>query len=118
MIPHRGFFCPSLRTGHASCPCIRLSMRKFLLACSHCRAYPVVPVHQTIQVGKPVGWMRVGGFCQGLLLLGHHRLAHTSALRLSLHTDQHCSSLPSFALWLAFPTADYYEGSAPYPALV
>ena len=29
--------------------------------------------------------------------------------------DQHCSSLPSFALWLAFPTSDYYEGSAPCP---
>src|SRR5712691_9152735 len=84
----------------------------------HCRAYPVVPVHQTVQVGKPVFWICLGCFCQGLLLLGHYCLAHTSSLRLSLHDDQHCSSLPSFAMWLAFPTSDYYEGSAPYAALV
>jgi hypothetical protein len=32
--------------------------------------------------------------------------------------DLHCLQLPSFAMWRAFPTADYYEGSAPCPALV
>ena len=58
----------------------------------------------------PVFW--ISGYGQGLLLLGHYRSAHTSSLRLSLHADRHCSSLPSFALWWAFPTSDYYEGSA------
>jgi hypothetical protein len=44
---------------------------------------PVVPVHQTIQVGKPVMWILLRGFRQSHLLLGHHCSVHTSSLRLS-----------------------------------
>jgi hypothetical protein len=75
MIPHCGFPCPSLRTGLASFPAS----------------------------GSPLG-TTCCITAKGPLLLGHYRLAHTSLLRLSLHTDQHVPNcLPLPCSWLSQP---------------
>ena len=49
-------------------------------------------------------------------LFRHHRRVHTSLLRRSSLRSTPIR-LPPFAMRPAFPTSDYYEGSAPRPAL-
>jgi hypothetical protein len=44
-------------------------------------------VHQAVQVSEPVLWIFLCGYRQFHLLLGHHSLAHTSLLRLSLRMN-------------------------------
>ena len=56
--------------------------------------------------------MRFTDFCQGLCfwaIIAWLLRPHSGLVRI----DQHGSQLPSFAMWLAFPTSDYYEDSAP-----
>ena len=57
---------------------------------------------------KPLLLIRFTDFCQGLCfwaIIAWLIRPHSGLVRI----DQHCSQLPSFAMWLAFPTSDYYE---------